>query len=415
MRRFRYPLLCLLVMASAGGFPGAAVAAPMFSECSAVGADSGCQFLITVSSLGTSLATDPSQPSFANNDAATDETGTPTDALIGVRNDTKSSLGSLSLTGSDVFGFDGDGVCDNASGPAPTGCQTPAGSTSCGAFDGGCSFPPPPGEPANYRESGAPAGWVPFGNGDVQNGYEGPTTWYSNVTLASNVDTGTVNFSPPVPPGGSTYFGLEAEPDLPLATSVALAQAEAGVRGRVLYLPSGVRIQSSAELLGGAAKPTGSIAVRLFRTARCSGRSVAAGTIPVPASHPVSKAVLLSQAGIYYWQGQYTGNSTSAASVSACGSQRVVVPKTAAVGLPSSERCVSELSAQLKVAGHSARAAEVFANNKLVARFRSGTIRVPVRRTAKIAVIASSVKNAFARGLTAARYFRQQTVTYHAC
>ena len=384
-----------------------------FRSVPPVGGDTDCQFLITVSSLGTSLATDPSQPSYANNLTATLETGTPTDALIGVRNDTGSPLGSLSLSGPEAFGFDGDGICDSASGATPSGCQTPSGSTACGAFNEGCSFPPPPGEPQNYREPGAGAGSAAFGNGDVQNGYEGPTTWYSNVT--PNVDAGTVNFSPPLAPGGSTYFALEGEPNLPLATSVVLTQTANGVRGRVLYLPSGGRIQSSAQLLGGAAAPTGSVTVRLFRNAKCSGPFVAAGTIAVPATDPLSKAVLLRHAGIYNWQAEYSGNGTSAASMSACGSQTVVVPNVATLGLPSGTRCVSELSVQLKVAGRRARAAEVFANNKLVARFPTGLIRVHVRKTEKIAAIASSVKNGFARGLTAARDFRQQTVKYHAC
>jgi hypothetical protein len=87
--------------------------------------------------------------------------------------------------------------------------------------------------------------------------------------------------------------------------------------------------------------------------------------------------VLLNQIGTYYWQAQYnSGNSTSAASVSPCGSQAVVVPKVAPVHLPSNARCVSEASAQLQIAQRNARAAEMFANNRLVTSFRSRRIRV---------------------------------------
>ena len=43
-----------------------------------------------------------------------------------------------------------------------------------------------------------------------QNGYEGPTSWFSNVT--SNTSSGQVNFSPAIPPGGTTYFSLEEPP-----------------------------------------------------------------------------------------------------------------------------------------------------------------------------------------------------------
>ena len=42
-----------------------------------------------------------------------------------------------------------------------------------------------------------------------QNGYEGPTSWFSNI---SNLASGHVNFSPPVEPGQSTYFSLEEPP-----------------------------------------------------------------------------------------------------------------------------------------------------------------------------------------------------------
>jgi hypothetical protein len=51
---------------------------------------------------------------------------------------------------------------------------------------------------------------LPWPNGDRQNGYEGPTSWFSGIS--SDTSGGTVNFSPAIPPGGSTYFSLEAPP-----------------------------------------------------------------------------------------------------------------------------------------------------------------------------------------------------------
>ena len=68
----------------------------------------------------------------------------------------------LSVPGSDLFNFEGDGICNPGVGPAAPGCVDPGGGT-CGA--GGtsviCSFPKPPGQPAGYTEPGAPTGQHP--------------------------------------------------------------------------------------------------------------------------------------------------------------------------------------------------------------------------------------------------------------
>ena len=85
---------------------------------------------------------------------------------------------------------------------------SPAG-TTCGAQSVACSFPPPPGEPPNYTEGGAGSA-LPWPNGDRQNGYEGPTSWFSNIS--PDTSSGTVNFSPAIAPGGSAYFSLESPP-----------------------------------------------------------------------------------------------------------------------------------------------------------------------------------------------------------
>src|SRR5436853_281139 len=45
-----------------------------------------------------------------------------------------------------------------------------------------------------------------------RNGYEGPRTFYTNVSV--NADSGRVNFSPALQPGEFTYFSLEEPPSL---------------------------------------------------------------------------------------------------------------------------------------------------------------------------------------------------------
>ncbi len=131
------------------------------------------------------------------------------DSLIGVQNNSSSPVSELPLAvpGSDLFGFDGDGICNPGAAPVPSGCApqpgTPAG-TDCTQGSGGtCAFPVPPGEPAGYIEPGGSAG-------TPQNGYEGPTSWFSNVS--QDTSSGVVHFSPAIPPGGSSYFSLEEPP-----------------------------------------------------------------------------------------------------------------------------------------------------------------------------------------------------------
>lgn len=414
MYRWIRGLACVVVALCGGVFASAATAAPLFPQCPAVGADTGCQYLITVSSVGVSLASDPSQPSYANNLVATHETNSATDALVGIQNNTSAPITSINITGPITFEFDGDGICDNASGVIPQGCQSPSGSTPCGPANGPCSFAPPAGEPANYTDFGAPHGTPAWSNGDVQNGYEGPTSWFSNVAPSPN-DGGTVNFSPAIAPGASTYFSLEAAPkNLPVTTNLTTAQKAGGASGPVLYLPRGLRVQSTAQLTGGSGHPTGQITFRLFHNKACSGNSISAGTSSVPSAAPASSAVPMNAVGTFYWQAQYGGDTANAPAITTCGSQIVVVPRSAQLGLSSNGRCLSTLTTRLKVGKRPARTAEVFGNGRLLGHF-PGTIRVRIHRRERITVIASSIRGAFGRNLTSASQFRQQSRTYRAC
>ena len=172
---------------------------PQFTECPAVFDDTGCQYLIQVNNGTETVLNDPNQGPYEGAE----------DSLIGVVNNSSSPVSELPLAvpGSDLFGFDGDGICDAGGPPIPSGCApqsgTPAGTDCTQGAGGTCAFPVPSGEPAGYIEPGGSSG-VP------QNGYEGPTTWFSNVS--TDTSSGVVHFSPPIPPGGSTYFSLEEPP-----------------------------------------------------------------------------------------------------------------------------------------------------------------------------------------------------------
>jgi hypothetical protein len=171
----------------------------MFTECPPVFEDTGCQFLITVNSSTETVLQDTNQGPYEASD----------DSLIGVLNNSSSPVSELPLSvpSSELFGFDGDGICDPGGPPVPSGCApqagTPAGTDCTQGAGGTCAFPVPSGEPAGYTEPGGSAG-VP------QNGYEGPTSWFSNVS--TDTSSGVVHFSPAIPPGGSTYFSLELPP-----------------------------------------------------------------------------------------------------------------------------------------------------------------------------------------------------------
>jgi hypothetical protein len=182
---------------------------PKFPQCPPVRLDSGCALLINVASGGATILQDSTQGPYEDDE----------DALIGVQNNSSGPISSipLSVPGTslhrvDLFGFDQDGLCDPGGPPVPSGCISPPGTSPCGPELQSCSFPRPAGEPAGYVEPGA----LP---GNTQNGYEGPTGWFSNVSADST--SGVVNFSPAIPPGGSTYFSLELPPTKALVAGAA--------------------------------------------------------------------------------------------------------------------------------------------------------------------------------------------------
>jgi hypothetical protein len=141
-------------------FSGASSTSPPFNECPAVGSDTSCGVLFVINPDGSvTVLTDPSQPSF--------DTPPVEDTLIGVLNQSSFAVPSLTLTSTnDAFGFDQDGICDAVTTPQAPGC--------------------------------------PFAT--TSSGYEGPDNTFTVV----DGNHGTVNFiNGGIPPGQSTYFGLE--------------------------------------------------------------------------------------------------------------------------------------------------------------------------------------------------------------
>jgi hypothetical protein len=136
-----------------------------FTECPPVGADTSCGVLIYYNCDGTvGVGTDLSQPPYEHID----------DTLVGVQNNSPNPIYYITVQGSFVFSFDGDGVCGTD---------------------------PNTGGPINPRPAGCPFG---------PTGYEGPGVTFTN----NNSSGGTIVFGPPqypngLPPGQSAWFTLE--------------------------------------------------------------------------------------------------------------------------------------------------------------------------------------------------------------
>jgi hypothetical protein len=120
--------------------------------CPAVGTATDCNLLVTFNADGSIITDAGPQTTFDGIE----------DALIGVLNLTNHSISSFNISGSFIFGFDGDGLT---------------------AF----------GQPGNAFDP---------------SGYGGPNAFYTNI--AADLNSGTVNFITPIAAnGGSSFFGLE--------------------------------------------------------------------------------------------------------------------------------------------------------------------------------------------------------------
>ena len=145
----------------------------------------GCNELITINANG-SITTSIPTGATTNFDGVEDN-------VLGVVNNSSSTIFALHLTGSNIFGFDGDGIQaylagHPTGGPGGTSPLIPGGTSAINAKD----------------TSGS--------------GYGGPIGYFSNLV---GTGSGDVNFIGGIAPGASTYFSLE-EPAT-LNTSVSLA------------------------------------------------------------------------------------------------------------------------------------------------------------------------------------------------
>ncbi|WIV57784.1 hypothetical protein [Amycolatopsis nalaikhensis] len=151
-------LAAALTMALGGGAATASAdtptsTTPPFHQCPAVGSAPGCAILLIVNADRTvSVAGDNGVGPYDGAD----------DSLIGIVNLSSTAVDAVTVTGtgSDLSGFDGDGLCTYV----------------------GCSYPAP-------------------------TGYEGPDNTFT--TDPAIPDSAEVDFTTPLAPGSSSYFSLE--------------------------------------------------------------------------------------------------------------------------------------------------------------------------------------------------------------
>jgi hypothetical protein len=149
-------------LAAASAVPAGAATTPTppFTECPAIGSSPSCEILLVVNADNTvSVLGDPSVGPYDGSD----------DTLVGIINDSAAAVKAVTVSGpgSDLSGFDGDGICSGDYG-------TWTGSSGC-----------------------------PYG----PTGYEGPGT--SFVTDPSLPDSAEVDFTGGLAPGKTAYFSLE--------------------------------------------------------------------------------------------------------------------------------------------------------------------------------------------------------------
>jgi len=155
--------------------------------CPAADSDAGCGIVITVNADGSASPVTYQGPY-----------DTSDDVLIGVVNNSDSYVSNIELSGSDIFGFDGDGIC-----------------TVLGTGSGYCNSS----QIAGDEGTGYPLG----------NDYEGSNNTFYESTTGNDY----VVFNEPLAPGGvgNTYFSLEEAPSTVGPAGLDIVTASSTVTG----------------------------------------------------------------------------------------------------------------------------------------------------------------------------------------
>jgi hypothetical protein len=279
-------------LATAAGPASAATnPSPPFTECPAIGQAHGCAVLLVFQSDGTvSVLGDPNS-------------GNPYDGAddteVGVLNQSGVAIPNVTLTSNtDIFGFDGDGICSGAFSGTPAGCP----------FD--------------------------------TTGYAGPGITYSGINAAKT--TGVVNFaesctgntassctaSSGLNDGATAFFSLEENLT---GASIVIPKATPAIPSTTPSAGTSVGnpISDSAVLANGRV-PTGTLTFALYGPGDTTCRTpISTLTTPVDGNGTYSSpAVPAATPGTYRWTVSYGGDANNnPVPTTACGSETVTVTK----------------------------------------------------------------------------------------
>src|ERR1035437_10003991 len=169
-------------------------------------------------------------------------------------------------------------------------------------------------------------------------------SWFSSI--APTFNSGTVNFSPALAPGASTYFSLESPPPGQTITvgtpsSLTTVLSGGGQTGATVTVAAGAPVTDAATVGGtvggtGAGSASGEVTYAIYKDPACTALAAQAGGAPVTngVGGPSTPVATLA-GGTYYWLASYSGDINNQAAVSACGTERLIVAKKASLGLPS--------------------------------------------------------------------------------
>lgn len=133
----------------------------------------GCNVLVTVNANGTSTVTTVNASPYDGSD----------DTLVGVVNNGTTALSQLTISGTGISEWDGDGICVFAAGGLAQDTWTSGNSSYCSSAQL---------------------------NGTDPQDYAGPNQTFTNFASG---DTLTVLFNTPIPAGGTAFFSLEEAPN----------------------------------------------------------------------------------------------------------------------------------------------------------------------------------------------------------
>jgi hypothetical protein len=125
-------------------------------------------------------------------------------------------------------------------------------------------------------------------------------------------------------------------------TTTATVQSGGGVSGASLTVQAGTPVTDRAHITGSlAASASGLVSYALYKNNKCTVPAGTGSSASVLNGVAGPSTAIKPKVGTYYWKATYSGGGLNAPSVSACGSEILVVALKAKLGLPASNACLS--------------------------------------------------------------------------